>query len=86
MDGKDSMNGAQKDSSPVDALAMLIEYALLESRELRLPLVTFLLKMARNAIQTEAMSDPPLTTSPEGLEETQLCPLWMNLPASADDA
>lgn len=80
------MNGAQKDSSPVDALAMLIEYALLESRELRLPLVTFLLKMARNAIQTEAMSDPPLTTSPEGLEETQLCPLWMNLPASADEA
>lgn len=86
MYGKDSMNGAQKDSSPVDALAMLIEYALLESRELRLPLVTFLLKMARNAIQTEPMSDPPLTTSPEGLEETQLCPLWMNLPASADDA
>ncbi|MGB7035425.1 MAG: hypothetical protein WBD71_07850 [Xanthobacteraceae bacterium] len=83
---KDSANGAHKDSSPVDALAMLIEYALLESRELRLPLVTFLLKMARNAIQTEATSDPPLTTSPEGLEETQLCPLWMNLPASADDA
>ena len=83
---KDSMGGAPKDSSPVDALAMLIEYALLESRELRLPLVTFLLKMARNAIQTEAMSDPPLTTSPEGLEETQLCPLWMNLPTSADDA
>ncbi|MGC1777299.1 MAG: hypothetical protein WBB34_05080 [Xanthobacteraceae bacterium] len=84
---KEPRNGAHRDSSPVDALAMLIEYALLESSELRLPLVTFLLKMARNAIQTEGgTSDPPLTTSPEGLEETQLCPLWMNLPASADEA
>jgi hypothetical protein len=70
------MNGGQEQSSSIDALAMLIEYALLESRELRLPLVTFLLKMARNAIQVEPMSDQPLTISPEGLEETRGCPLW----------
>jgi hypothetical protein len=71
-----AMNGGQEQSSSLDALAMLVEYALLESRELRLPLVTFLLKMARNAIQVEPMSDPPLTISPEGLEETRACPLW----------
>ena len=84
MDRKDSVNGGVGGSSSVDALAMLIEYALLESRELRLPLVTFLLKMARSAIQAESMGDPPLTIAPEGLEETRLCPLWMNLPSATD--
>lgn len=81
---KNTTNGVQKDDSPVDALAMLIEYALIESRELRLPLVTFLLKMARNAIQLEAMSDPPLTTSPDGLEETRVCPLWTGASPPSD--
>lgn len=73
---KDPTSSVGNDSSSIDALAMLVEYALLESRELRLPLVTCLLKMARNAIQVEGMSDPPLTTSPEGLEEIRACPLW----------
>lgn len=78
------MKCGQEQSSSIDALAMLVEYALLESRELRLPLVTFLLKMARNAIQVEAMSDAPLTTSPEGLEEIRACPLWRDQLPHAD--
>ncbi|HTZ01365.1 MAG TPA: hypothetical protein VMC05_03450 [Xanthobacteraceae bacterium] len=82
---KDSINGPHKDSvASIDALAMLIEYALLESREIRLPLVTFLLKMARNAIQQETMSDLPLTVSPDGLDEARICPLWTDLTPSAD--
>lgn len=84
MHRKNSTHGGQEQSSPIDALAMLLEYALMESRELRLPLVAFLLKMARNAIQQEAMSDPPLTTSPDGLEETRVCPLWTGSPVSSD--
>jgi len=84
MKRKGALNGVREDCSPLDALAMLVEYALMESRELRLPLVTFLLKMARSAIQSEALSDPPLTMSPDGLEEAKICPLWPGPSLSVD--
>ena len=84
MHRKVSTHDGQKQSSPIDALAMLIEYALIESREIKLPLVTFLLRMTRSAIQLETMSDPPLTTSPDELEEARICPLWTEAPLSSD--
>lgn len=73
MSGTDPGNSEQE-SSAVEALAMLIEYALIESRALRLPVVSFLLKMARNAIQGEAASNSPITIPPEVLEEAPTCP------------
>jgi hypothetical protein len=42
---------------------MLVEYALVENRENHLPTVTFLLKMARHAIQAETMGESPIDPS-----------------------
>ena len=70
----DSSSSWQRDPAAIDVLAMLVEYALVENRENRLPTVTFLLKMARHAIQAETASDGSMTIFPDRSDETIICP------------
>ena len=64
----------QKNSAAIEALAMLVEYAIVESRENHLPTVTFLLKMARHAIQAETAGGASTIIFPDRSDATIVCP------------
>ncbi len=70
----DSSISLQRNPAAIEALAMLVEYALVESRENHLPTVTFLLKMVRHAILAETAGDASAIIFPDRSDETIICP------------
>ena len=69
-----SNSSLQRDPAAIEALAMLVEYALVESRENHLPIVTFLLKMVRHAIRAETAAAGSIPIVPDRSDETIICP------------